>query len=80
MNIDKLLVPIIYMSNDYIGHILKEYVFKPIMGDKTYPIIGSGMRPKGAKIVVYSQQVNWRHLMECRQFMLNQWLFFSYIN
>ena len=49
MNIDKLLVPIIYMSNDYIGHILKEYVFKPIMGDKTYPIIGSGMRPKGAK-------------------------------
>ena len=33
---------------DGLNHILKDYVFKPIMGDKNWPIIGLGKRPKGA--------------------------------
>ena len=49
MSTDKLLVPVIYLTNDYFGYILKEFIFKTIMTDKTYPIIGAGMRPKGAK-------------------------------
>ncbi len=28
---------------------LKHLILQPIMGNKSYPIIGSGMRPKGAK-------------------------------
>ena len=31
-----------------INHFLKHSVFKPIMGNKTYPIIGRGARPDGA--------------------------------
>lgn len=33
------------ISNFY----LKNYVFKPLMKNKKYPILGSGKRPKGAK-------------------------------
>ena len=33
---------------EQINHILKYYIVKPMLGDKTYPIIGSGARPKGA--------------------------------
>ena len=33
---------------DGLNHILKDYVFKPIMGNKNWPIIGLGKRPKGA--------------------------------
>ena len=29
--------------------VLKHYVFKPIMGNKKWPILGYGKRPKGAK-------------------------------
>tara|TARA_Y100000748_G_C15456542_1_gene473151 strand:- start:229 stop:747 length:519 start_codon:yes stop_codon:yes gene_type:complete len=31
-----------------LNHFLKHSVFKPIMGNKTYPIIGRGIRPDGA--------------------------------
>ena len=33
----------------YGNHILKHYIIKPIMGNKKYPILGTGTRPKGAK-------------------------------
>ena len=34
--------------SNVINHFLKHSVFKPIMGNKTYPIIGRGIRPDGA--------------------------------
>ena len=40
---------IAYIANNISNHILKTYLFKPIMGNKTFPIIGRGLRPAGAK-------------------------------
>jgi membrane-associated phospholipid phosphatase len=33
---------------NFINHFLKHSVFKPIMGNETYPLIGRGIRPDGA--------------------------------
>ena len=37
-----------YILTDLSNRVLKNYVFKPMMGDNTYPIIGRGARPPGA--------------------------------
>ena len=34
-----------YIISEVLNMFLKQCVFKPMMGDKTYPIIGSGTRP-----------------------------------
>lgn len=38
-----------FSGNTLINYIVKHYVVKPIMGNRKYPIIGQGSRPKGAK-------------------------------
>ena len=43
-----LLFFIKYILNIQINQFFKYLVFKPIMGDKVYPIIGTGTRPPGA--------------------------------
>tara|TARA_B100000780_G_C21095667_1_gene441871 strand:- start:8 stop:490 length:483 start_codon:yes stop_codon:yes gene_type:complete len=40
---------IAYILNNASNHILKEYIFKPIMGNKSFPLLGKGTRPVGAK-------------------------------
>ena len=35
--------------SSFVNYIFKEYIFKPLMGDKSYFIIGKGTRPEGAK-------------------------------
>ena len=61
MNIFLVLVYVFSHENFYLktllvltasglsNHILKEKVFKPLMGNKNFPIIGIGKRPHGAK-------------------------------
>lgn len=44
-----LLLLIGFTGNTAINHILKHYIMKPLMGDKKYPVIGTGSRPKGAR-------------------------------
>ena len=44
---DLYLVTYLILSN-FVNGILKYSITKPILGNKTYPIIGSGARPKGA--------------------------------
>jgi len=44
-----LLLLIGFTGNTAINYILKHYIVKPIMGDKKYPVIGTGSRPTGAK-------------------------------
>jgi membrane-associated phospholipid phosphatase len=39
----------LYFGNAFINYCLKYYLFKPIMKGGTYPIIGRGLRPEGAK-------------------------------
>ena len=39
----------LYFGDAVINYCLKHYIFKPIMKDGTYPIIGRGLRPEGAK-------------------------------
>jgi len=39
----------LYIANFIINFSLKNFVFKPIMKDRTYPILGRGLRPEGAK-------------------------------
>ena len=34
---------------EYLNMIFKNYIAKPLMGDKKWPILGWGIRPKGAK-------------------------------
>jgi len=43
----KLLIA--YILNNISNHVLKEYLFKPFMGNKSFPIFGRGTRPFGAK-------------------------------
>ena len=38
-----------YILNNMSNHVLKEYLFKPIMGDKSFFLLGKGTRPLGAK-------------------------------
>lgn len=38
-----------YGVNNISNHYIKNYIFKPIMKNKTMPILGRGRRPKGAK-------------------------------
>ena len=38
-----------FSGNTLINYIVKHYVVKPIMGNRKYPVIGQGPRPKGAK-------------------------------
>lgn len=43
-----LLYIIKYLLNIQINHFLKYVIFKPLMGDNNFYIIGTGIRPKGA--------------------------------
>lgn len=40
---------ILIVIADVFNYVLKHYVFQPIMGDKSYPILGQGKRPEGSK-------------------------------
>jgi membrane-associated phospholipid phosphatase len=40
---------ILIIIADIFNYVLKHHVFEPIMGNKTYPLIGQGKRPDGAK-------------------------------
>ena len=48
-NHDYLYFFIALICCDALNHIMKYSIVKPIMGDKKYPILGTGTRPKGAK-------------------------------
>ena len=37
------------LLGEQINHVLKYIIAKPLLGDKKYPIMGSGARPKGAR-------------------------------
>ena len=43
-----LLYIIKYLLNTQINYFLKYVVFKPLMGDNSFPIIGKGTRPEGS--------------------------------
>jgi len=40
-----LLLSIILFGSDICNHILKEYVFRPLMGNEKFPLLGHGTRP-----------------------------------
>ena len=44
-----LLLLVGLSGNTIINYLIKHAIMKPLMGDKKYPIIGQGSRPKGAK-------------------------------
>ena len=44
-----LKILLVLTASGLSNHILKEKVFKPLMGNKNFPIIGIGKRPHGAK-------------------------------
>ena len=46
---DFILLSGVLLFNDMINHFLKYFIFKPVMGNNTFPLIGSGKRPIGAK-------------------------------
>ena len=48
-NIDFIFLTLALAVNDMFNGILKHKLFKPIMGNKKWPILGYGKRPKGAK-------------------------------
>jgi len=48
-NIDFIFLTLALAINDTFNGFLKHYMFKPIMGNKKWPILGYGKRPKGAK-------------------------------
>ena len=48
-NIDFIFLTVAIITNDIFNGFLKHYLFKPIMGNKKWPILGFGKRPKGAK-------------------------------
>lgn len=48
-NIEFLLLSVTLALSDAFNHFLKYSIFKPLLGDEKYPIIGSGARPKEAK-------------------------------
>ena len=37
------------LVEEQLNHFLKYIIVKPLLGDKKYPIIGSGARPRGAR-------------------------------
>lgn len=39
----------LYFGDAILNYFLKNYIFKPIMKNETYPIVGRGLRPEGAK-------------------------------
>ena len=39
----------ILLGSSFFNHFLKSFIFKPLMGNSRYPIIGIGQRPVGAK-------------------------------
>ena len=47
--IDFLIFAIIMGFSSLLNQILKEFIFKPLMGDNNFPILGKGTRPDGAK-------------------------------
>lgn len=48
-NYDNLLLFIFLLCSDIFNFVLKHWVIEPIMGNKTYPIVGNGKRPYKAK-------------------------------
>ena len=44
-----LLLLLGFSGNTIINYIIKHFIMKPIMGNRKYPVIGQGPRPKGAK-------------------------------
>lgn len=44
-----LLLLMGFAGNTMINYVLKHFIMKPIMGDRKYPVIGQGPRPKGAR-------------------------------
>ena len=47
--IDFLLFAIVMGLSSLLNQVLKEYIFKPIMDEDEFPVLGKGTRPKGAK-------------------------------
>lgn len=47
-NRSSVMLAILVLFSEFTTPFLKEFLFKGLMGDKTYPILGSGLRPKGA--------------------------------
>lgn len=47
-NRSSVMLAILVLFSEFTTPFLKEFLFKGLMGDKTYPILGSGRRPKGA--------------------------------
>ena len=48
-NHDYLYFFICLLSCDALNHLTKNYISKPLMGNKKFNILGTGTRPKGAK-------------------------------
>lgn len=48
-NLKDLNLFVLLNISSVVNHVLKEFVFKPLMGEKTHPIIGRGARPPGAR-------------------------------
>jgi len=48
-NIDFIFLTVAIVTSDIFNGFLKHYLFKPIMGNKKWPILGFGKRPSGAK-------------------------------
>ena len=44
-----LLLLVGFSGNSIINHLIKHAIMKPLMGNRRYPIIGQGPRPKGAR-------------------------------
>jgi membrane-associated phospholipid phosphatase len=42
------ILSILILITNFMNHFMKEYIFRPIMGNKYFPILGYGIRPKGA--------------------------------
>jgi membrane-associated phospholipid phosphatase len=47
--VDLLMFTIFLLVADSLNYILKHYIMKPIMGNRKWPILGTGTRPKDAK-------------------------------
>ena len=43
------ILSILILITNFINHFMKEYIFKPIMGNNYFPLLGYGKRPKGSK-------------------------------
>ena len=42
------ILSLLILITNFFNHFMKEYIFRPIMGNKYFPILGYGKRPKGA--------------------------------